>query len=321
MITEIPTENDFTTTGLSLLGISWDTVSALLTELANFKSYQESFANYMPARLQLLPQDDDFPEISDAFWEASRQQLATALVVAQQGVEFILKGCIAKVSPFLLINGAPKDWPKGCNKNNTSFAEFNTIDAQDLVKTHDTVAERRLPDGFVRKYNDLRSKRNAIMHTVDKRINLHAKEVIVDILSVYKHLFPGGDWVKERRKFLEKSPVAKLDSPDFVEPLIIGEFSLITELLEPNQMKKFFGFNKGQRRYICPVCYRNSEDSEIQSKTAVLKPNTAASDNLYCFVCDQDIPIEREDCPHNGCLGNVLSREHGICTTCGYVID
>lgn len=300
MITEIPLGNDFIATGLSLLDFSWDTVSTLMTQLDDSKYFGV-----------------DIPEVSDAFWEASKQRLATALAIAQQGVEFILKSRIADVSPFLLIHGTPRDWPKGCNKNNTSFAEFKTIDAQELVRAHDTVADSRLSDDFVRTFNDLRLKRNAIMHTVDRRIKLHVGEVIADILAVYKHLFPAGDLVKTRREFLENSPLAELHSTDFVESRVIWEFSLVTELLQPKQMKAFFGFNKRQRRYICPGCYSASEDSQILSRTAVLKPNTAASVNLYCFVCDENISIEREDCPHKGCKGNVLSHEYGICPTCG----
>ena len=155
------------------------------------------------------------------------------------------------------------------------------------------------------------------MHTVDRRINLHVGEVIGDILWVYKHLFPEGDWVKTRREFLEKSPLAELHSTDFVESKVIWEFSLITELLPPSQMMSFFGFNKRQRRYICPKCYYASEDSEIKSRTAVLNPNTSESTTLYCFVCDETIIVERTDCPEGDCRGNVLSEEYGICTTCG----
>ncbi len=320
MIIEIPTKSEFSVTGLSLLGISWDTVANLLRELDDYKDYHGVESNSMPAPLPLSLQYDDFPEVSDAFWEASRQHLATALVIAHQGVELILKSRIMEISPFLLLSGPPKNWPKGCDNKNTSFAEFHTIEAHDLVRVHDTVVENRLSDGFVQEFNDLRLKRNAIMHTVDRRINLHAKEVIENILSVYKHLFPSGSWVKERRTFLDRSPLAELYSPDYVEPLIIWEFSLIANLLGPKQMKAFFDVDMQQRQYICPVCYRNSGDSEIQSRTAILKPNTAESENLYCFVCDENISIEREKCPHNGCQGNVLSRDYSICTTCGNAI-
>jgi len=304
VITEIPSGNDFIGTGLSLLDFSWDTVATLMTELDDSECFGV-----------------DIPEVSDAFWEASKQRLATALAIAQQGAEFILKGRIAEVSPFLLIGGTPKDWPKGCNRHDTSFAEFRMIDAQDLVRAHDTVAASRLTDDFVRKFDELRGKRNAIMHTVDRRINLHVGGVITNILAVYRHLFPAGDWVQTRRDFLEKSPLAELHSTDFVESRVIWEFSLVTELLQPSQMKAFFGFNKRQSRYICPGCYYASEDSQIQSRTAVLKPNTAASATLYCFVCDDNISIEREDCPHEGCRGNVLSHDYGICATCGEGID
>jgi hypothetical protein len=300
MISDVPAATDFIGTGLSLLNFAWDTVATLMTDLDDSEYFGV-----------------DIPEVSDAFWEASKQRLTTALAVAQQGVEFILKGRIAEISPFLLLAGTPREWPKACNKNDTSFAEFRTIDSQDLLRVHDTVAASRLTEEFVAKFDELRRKRNAIMHTVDKRINVHVVDVVGDILSVYKHLFPAGDWVKIRREFLEKSPMAELHSTDFVETRVIWEFSLVTELLTPQQMKEFFGFNKRQRRYICPKCYHESGDSEIRSRTALLKPNTAQSTTIYCFVCDETIAIERTDCQKKNCPGNVLSEEYGICTTCG----
>lgn len=229
----------------------------------------------------------------------------------------MLKGRIAAVSPFILISGNPKEWPKGCHKSDTSFADFRMIDSQDLIKAHDTVAMMRLSDDFVTRFEDLRKKRNAIMHTVDKRINLHVIDVVSGILSMHKQLFPTDSWVQVRREFLERSPLAELHSTDFVEPRVIWEFSLITELLKPGHMREFFNFNKRQRRYICPHCNHESGDAETMPKTAILKPNEPRSTTIYCFVCETEMEVDRDNCIDPNCPGNVISTEYGICATCG----
>ncbi len=232
----------------------------------------------------------------------------------------MLKGKIAEISPYLLISGTPKDWPSSCDKKDISFADFHTIDANDLIKVHNTFSNEKLSDSFISKFEDLRKKRNAIMHTVDRRLDLHVTDVIVEILSVHKHLFPDVNWVSARREFLEKAPLTELHSYDYVEPQLIWEFSLITELLKPAHMMEFFDFNKKRRRYICPDCQYESRDSEFKPKTALLEPNTSKSKSLYCFVCENSIEVERTDCTSEECPGNVVSVEYATCATCGYTV-
>ncbi len=87
MIQNIPKHEDFFNSGLSLLNFSWETVASLLTDLDEAEGWGV-----------------DVDEVSDAFWQASKQRLTTSLAVAQQGVEFILKGKIAEISPYLLIS-------------------------------------------------------------------------------------------------------------------------------------------------------------------------------------------------------------------------
>lgn len=299
MISDIPSHDDFFNEGISLLSFAWDTVVNLLTDLSESEYY-----------------GIDISEVGDAFWLSSKQTLTTSLAIAQQGVEFILKGKIAEVSPFLLIAGNPKDWPKQGDGQPLSFSEFMTIDAQDLVKVHDTVATVKLENDFKIKYQELRKKRNTIIHTVNKNLTIHVTDVIVDILEVHKALFPGENWVCVRREFLENSPTSQLHSTDWVEQRVIWEFSIITDLLQPKHMYKFFGFNKKQRRYMCPNCYHVNVDAQLKPRTAVLNPNTPESTTLYCYVCDEFSDVERVNCSNADCPGNVISVDYGECATC-----
>src|SRR5947208_1683386 len=118
MITEIPTAEEFEAIGMQMLNGAWDTGASLLVDLDE----AEEFNPYLE-------------EVKEDYWNAARTQLSTGLASAQQGNEFLLKGRIAKVTPFLLI-GSPRDWPGGCATKPVPFANFRTIDAQDLVKVH-----------------------------------------------------------------------------------------------------------------------------------------------------------------------------------------
>ena len=94
MILEIPTSEEFYTSGKELLNFAWDTVVELLIDLDGLEDYGVD--------------SHDAEEISDACWKLSKRHLTTALSITQQGVEFILKGKIIDVSPFILIAGDPE---------------------------------------------------------------------------------------------------------------------------------------------------------------------------------------------------------------------
>ena len=114
MITVLPTPTEFQDSATALLNLAWDYAARLLRDLDEAKRYGA--------------EDDDA-----SYWSFAGRHLATGLALAHQGAEFLLKGRIASVSPYLLIGSSPRDWPRNCSKVDTPFAEFRTIDAQDLV--------------------------------------------------------------------------------------------------------------------------------------------------------------------------------------------
>ncbi len=139
LIVDVPTSKDFEITGVGFLNLAWDSVLnlALGFDMATNAMVQHGITGKSSL-------DDEFEmaekQLSDKYWEAAWHSLATAVVLAQQGTEFLLKARIAAISSFLLISRNPSDWPKGCDKRDASFADFRTIDAQDLIRAHDTTA-------------------------------------------------------------------------------------------------------------------------------------------------------------------------------------
>ena len=74
-------------------------------------------------------------------WRAKQLLLNNAFSLLQQSLEIALKAKIAEVSPFLLIAGDPRTWPKAKDGTNViDFSNFRTIDAVQLCGAVNTVS-------------------------------------------------------------------------------------------------------------------------------------------------------------------------------------
>lgn len=299
MIRDIPSKEDFDAVGSALLDQAWETATSLLLDLDEAYEVEEE-------------------EIAE-YWQSANTRMATALSIAHQGAEFLIKGKIAEVSPFLLIANAPREWPKANSDGDILYSQFRTVDAQDLVRLHDGCATAPLEKDFKEAFDALRVRRNSIMHTVDRRLKIHVVELIESILKIHKSLVPQRDWINARRDALsESSSVTLFSAADWVEPRIVREFSVITDTLSPSAMKEYFGFNKKQRTYICPNCsWDVLEEYGEEVKTAQLRPNCGASTSVWCFICTKEEKVLRIDCKEAECPGNVVAPEWARCLTCG----
>lgn len=300
MTIKVPIADDFFSAGKELLDFAWDVIAQLLKNLDE--------AEYFGI---------DPKEISENYWLSARRRLTTALSITQQGIEFVLKGKIAEVSPFLLLADPPSKWPSPYEESAVDFSAFRTIDAQDLVRVHDTFAKHHLPEELVSRFHDLREKRNRIMHSVDKNVEVHVKDVIDSLLFMHKFLFPREGWASVRLSFLETAPESELGAGEFSVNTIGWELELVLALLTPAQVQAYFGVDKKQRRYVCPGCYSKANtDSGFEHKLALLQPKGASTKTLYCLVCNTTYEVSREDCSIENCPGNVISDD-GMCLTCG----
>lgn len=300
MIIDIPTYDDFEASGITFLNLAWDPILELL----------------FTVKISEMEQWDTDGEMSEEFWRAAQMPLITALSLAQQGTEHLIKGKIAKASPFLLIAGNPSAWPKGCDKKDTPFVDFRTIDAQDLIRVHNTVADSQMSEKFVTKFDNLRRIRNKIMHSVDKTFKTTPKEVMLAIVDIFSNLVEPQGWLEARRNYLENHPNAIAYSTDHIEEIIARELNHVLRIFDNSSMKEHFGFNPKQRRYHCPDCYGAFGEFIDDPKLAHLKPNTATSTKIYCKVCRQEREVLRKSCIGLGCKGNVIDVVDNICLLC-----
>lgn len=299
MIRGIPSASDFHDHGVDYLNLGW---GALLEVLLHFAEAEEWTGGFEP-------------EMKTDFWEAAERELATTLSLIEQGAEFLLKARICEVSPWLLISRNPSEWPRRCDTEDIDFAQFRTIDAQDLLKVHDTFASARLPEEFAATFESLRRERNSIMHTVDKNLRLTSVPLIEKVLIVSEHLIGSRTWVSTRREFVERDRHSAINV-DYNEYRVAREFMTVAGLLTDSQLRKYFGFTKRQRAYGCPNCCHANSDLELECRTALLRPNKPSSETIYCFICDKESTIERQDCVYDDCKGNVYDPDWDECLTC-----
>ncbi len=303
MILDIPTAADFRESGLSFLNLAWAEAIDLLLGLT------ES---------DLVEYDSD-GTIADEYWKRSQRSLSTAVTLAQQGAEFLIKERIAVVSPFLLFSGSARDWPKGCERSDCSYAEFRTLDAQDLPRIHDTVAAVRLSAQFTGEFERLRKVRNSLVHTISKNQRFGPAEVLRWVLRTYNEFCSPATWTSARFDYLEEvSPGGVFPSEYTFRQRVARELRATMDVLEPAECKELLNIDKKQRFYFCLECHISDFGFDNQPKTAQLQPNTPESTEVRCQACGTQAKVARSKCGE--CDGNVVlvdEDESQTCLSCG----
>ena len=257
--------------------------------------------------------NDDYDydqETKDEYWAASRRILLTAVTIAQQGIEFILKGFIAETSPYLLIQDPAVKVRSTALTNNIVFSDFKTIDAQDLVSMVGAFTNKNLSDSFRHRFKELRKLRNKITHSTAKDVTIEPATLIEIILEVHSQLLPNSHWPTDRMNFLDRKPIAHLGDSEFTRNTVCRELETVLDVLNPAKVKKYFNIDKKQRRYSCPGCLSSANrDAGFEHQLAVLTPKSPTATSVFCFVCNQTYAVERTLCTNSDCKGNVFHDE------------
>jgi hypothetical protein len=107
VIINVPTAEDFTRTGSNLLNLAWSQVDSLSAVLADFEK-DTSHENVSPGLLARIRKHEPESEAERterhrAYWSAAERELANAMAIAHQGVEFLLH--LVNTNPALLLPG------------------------------------------------------------------------------------------------------------------------------------------------------------------------------------------------------------------------
>jgi hypothetical protein len=313
VILDFPTKHDFFNAANDYLNSSWESVIELLTEFEELRGVFE---------------DSEHENESKRYWSSAKQTLISATALVQQAAEFYIKGRISDISPYLLISGSPQSWPKGCSKKDIEFSSFRTLDAQDLLKVHDTVCDERFTDKFIQWFDDLRVIRNKIMHTVDKSLNV-APEEVIDLILFAHHYFSGSKyWFESRREYLEKTPVNSMKSIQeddncecYILQSLLIDFRIATEVLKPAQIKLYLNFDKKLKSIHCPNCSHSISrmdfwDHEFIHDCGKTYQKSNGSDIYTCKICNHEGSILNKQCSEYNCEGDMLDSKLGICFSC-----
>lgn len=118
-------------------------------------------------------------------------------------------------NPFILISDPSSKWPSPY-VGDVDFSRFRTIEAQDLIKVHDSFTASKFSRAFVDKFNTLRESRNSLMHSVNASLQVNYIDVVESLLFMHKELFPREAWAKLRRESLEVTPGTELGEYQYV---------------------------------------------------------------------------------------------------------
>lgn len=325
MVTEIPSSSDFRRAGVEHLNIAYERLRDLLDLIGDF----EEFHGATPGE---KPDPDDSVELMIQEWrEGVRKRfppsilrpIGICLALAQQGAEFLLKSRLADVSPYLLLEDSPAQWPSPKDDSEDDeivFSELKTIPARDLVPAVNKACDESLDDAFVTLFSRLRERRNVVMHSIPSD-RAEPEQLLRDILAITSFLLGEGTWLDVRRTYLyEYHPAFVVYNTDDVTDELAHELLWLKDYLKPSEFRDHLGFDpKTGRNYFCPECFFDEYGGHIEARFAKLEPNHPDSTKIYCYICDTRFEVRRQDCPESDCKGNVIadgySPDH--CLTCG----
>lgn len=300
MIVDIPTPSEFQAAGLNQIHLAWKIVMQAVHDLDD--------ATYFKLA------DETPEEAVDEYWRRSQPALGNALSLIQQGIELVLKGRIASVSPYLLI-GDPKEWSNRAATEAVPFGEFHTLDAASLVKVHNAVSTILLDETFAEFWTQLRIDRNKIMHSPTPGY-FDPPRAVRTVLEAIYNLFSDQSWPQRLLNLELQSKFAALGDLDNAINYVMRETNDALRHLSPSEALKFLKFDKGRRAYICPHCYfqANRDWQDEWPHLAQFLEKKPGATELHCIVCEQATEVERIACQNEDCPGDVIAE--GICLTC-----
>lgn len=279
MLIDIPDEIEFKTAAENLINSAWNSLIKLISEY------------------EILDDLGTREETLNQYWQLAKPELTTALAMVQNAVEFYLKGKILSISPYLLISMEPRNLPKSSNNSDVSFSRFRMLDAQDLIKVHNTFANTRLTEEFQTWFQEMRFLRNRIMHTVDRGISVTPNDLARSILLCHKFLAGDHLWLTTRYKYLDRSPEYGISLDDdlpnhtYIILALHREASKIIKGLTPADSIKFFNYDKKSRSKPCEACQKIFEQNEyFDSKWTDEFIDTIQSNQSgfgECIICSQ----------------------------------
>ncbi len=249
-------------------------------------------------------------------WHFHRGKLSTVLVLLHQAIESVLKSEIIDVSPFLLIEMPPQNWPSLPDSKDKSYNELFTINSEALLRLFcATCRTGKKKENLSKLYEEIRIKRNQIVHGLHKEI-LHPEYLIQIQFEASREFFEESFWNLMKNEERSHPLYNELEDEDLRTELYY-RIKLIYKYLSNKKFKKYL--NIEGRGYLCPECAGSAQDWDF--KSVYLNPNHPDSMSANCIICDKQFQLIREECQIKKCHGNAIyvddeSESLRTCLTC-----
>lgn len=266
MVVNIPTKDDFLVISEALIYEAWINIRELLILKNNVEN-------------------------SDTGHE-SKSKIIVIVPMIHQSIEMYLKGSIVEISPYLiLINHT-----KVKSRNKIDFSKFKTLNSSDLFAVYNTFSKSPLNEDYEKWFNDLRSHRNKLTHSVEPNYKLFIKELLKHLDMAYKIIYGEHKWINNH--FMSLLANYKKDYADSIAEAFSyfdmhSDISDLSKYLEESDelLVDYLGKDNSFKSIYCPKCISKIEKVETYERDMIdnfiptLQPICDKVKNYKCIAC------------------------------------
>ncbi|GAB4283756.1 MAG: hypothetical protein Kow0068_08680 [Marinilabiliales bacterium] len=216
-----------------------------------------------------------------------QRTLRNTIILIYQGVEILMKAEICKKTPLLIIDNKRKGWPSLPDSSNKDFNDFYTISGDDLLRTFFSVQEiwkdQSIKQNFIEFYNNLRKKRNIIMHGVIG-IDLKPNNKIILCIEALSFFFGKTMWIQELKQDIKNNPelqgLEKNSDLFFLYKLL----KIIENSMTLTELNKYLGIKLKKDRSKCCHC---SNAIQVFSNNLIADWTFIKDNKINCLICNK----------------------------------
>lgn len=222
----------------------------------------------------------------DKIIEYNQRVLRNAIILIYQGLEILLKSSICSHSALLLIDSKRSDWPTlpSCKKPK-DFNEFNTIAGLDLLKTYfstqNTTMSNEENESFEQFFDELRKKRNNLMHGLSNK-KILPDDVLKLCLNSLCFYYGKTKWIQVIIEDIKLDPLKNTGNND-VKYFLYRNLNYFLNLLSLKELINYLLDGLTEEREKCSKCTEllNVYENELYANWTFKK-----NGKTTCIICD-----------------------------------
>lgn len=299
MITDIPEPSEYKKLWMQSLLYSFNVIHDLVDDI----EYREELVA------------DNKQEIESYFIQNIKINLNSAIMVLYQWLENLMKSEIMEESYLLLLSWTASDRPTSTYRDK-NFTEMQSVWWEELINLYRAIQhEKWYIADFIDKANDLRTKRNSVVHSLsdDEFDSTYLLRSIVHFLWIFywdiNVLSILQNTIETDRSFYDKyhNEIYKCSILNFMKDGLTNRE--INKYIEP--------YTISSRRYWCPFCLDKLHEiyEEEEMRRSFLDQS---KEYIYCLICEKTYWVKKQDCTNDGCRWSYFNDDNyeNLCLTC-----